>query len=305
MNAITRLIGAAKLATKANAPTIMVVTGIVAMGAAAVFASKKTLDLEEVIDPHVRDLETIKTVEGEVAPSSEIAQAALKDKTRVYGRLGFDVAKLYAVPTGLFVSGAVLVLAGHQVLLRRNATLAVAFTGLSNAFQRYRENVVKTYGEQIDSAMVNGGYEVEFDKKGETATVHPKAIEDGVSLNDPYSRIFEEGATSEWQDDTYSNRVFLDSQQRFAQQLLNRQGYLYLSEVYKALGFPESDTSRVVGWKVRMLPDGTKDIPVVSFGLDQPIPDEWRENRSRVLLDFNCQGLIVGGRVQKILEKVA
>ena len=124
------------------------------------------------------------------------------------------------------------------------------------------------------------------------------------SAHDPYNRVFEQGATSQWVPDLGINKGFVHNQNRFAQERLLREGILYLSDVYKALGFPETDISRVVGWKVKRLPDGSKDIPVVDFGLDKPHPDDWKYNKERAIyLDFNCQGLIIGGKVQKILER--
>jgi len=106
-----------------------------------------------------------------------------------------------------------------------------------------------------------------------------------------------------WEPDLGVNKMFVGQQQRFAQELLNRRGYLYLNEVYKALGFPESDIGQVVGWKVKKNPDGSKDFPVVDFGLDRPLPDDWKYSKEKaIFLDFNCQGLIVGGKIQKILE---
>jgi len=43
---------------------------------------------------------------------------------------------------------------------------------------------------------------------------------------------------------------------------------------------------------------------MIDFGLDTPLPDDWKYSREKAIyLDFNCQGLIVGGKLQKILER--
>ena len=121
---------------------------------------------------------------------------------------------------------------------------------------------------------------------------------------DPYNRLFAEGETTQWINDLAVNKLFIQNQQRMAQILLGNRGYLYLSEVYEALGFPETDISRVVGWKAGFNPDGSKEIPVIDFGLDRPLPDDWKHSKEKAIyLDFNCQGLIIGGKVQKALEK--
>jgi hypothetical protein len=304
MSFITRAYGATKLALKANAPTIMVVAGVTSMGAAAVFASKKTLHLEEVLGTHVVELEAIKETLDNKAMSQYDEKKAAKDRGVVYGRAAYDLTKLYAVPGVLFVGGAALVFSGHRVMLKRNATLALAFTALNESFESYRKRVVEKIGHDADQAFFHGAVNKEVIDP-ETGKVEEISTRDWeASGQDPYNRVFEQGASSEWQPDLGINKMFIANQQRFAQQRLNRQGYLYLSDVYKALGFEESDISRVVGWKVTRLPDGTKDVPFVDFGLDKPMPDDWKYNREHaVYLDFNCQGLIVGGKVQKLLEQ--
>jgi hypothetical protein len=303
MSYLTQAIGAAKLALKAKAPTLMVVGGVTAMGAGTVLACKQTLKIEEVMERHVPDLDKIS--EGEsLALKSYGPEVARGDRIKVYTRVALDASKIYAVPVVLWCSGAGMVFGGHHMLLKRNATLAVAFTGLKKAFDKYRMNVVNEFGTEADQAMYGGHLvkQVVDPETGESALVKTRDWEE--SAGDPYNRIFEQGATTAWKPDLGVNKMFVDQQRRFAQERLNRQGYLYLSDVYEALGFPESDVSRLVGWKIRRNPDGSRDIPFIDFGLDKPHPDDWKYNQERAIyLDFNCQGLIIGGKVQKILER--
>lgn len=51
-----------------------------------------------------------------------------------------------------------------------------------------------------------------------------------------------------WTDDTLRNIMFLKAQQQYANDILHAQGYLFLSDVYKALGFDETEESRHLGW---------------------------------------------------------
>lgn len=300
---IGRAVGAVKLAAKAHAPTLLVTGGVVSMAAGTVVACKKTLYIEEILEPHTAVLENIEKGEA-LNLDGYGSDKARSDRFRVYSRAAFDCTKHYAVPGTLFIGGAVMVFSGHRIMLKRNATLAVAFTTLFNSFRDYRGRVVQKMGHDADQAFMHGAVvkEVIDPETGEVATIATRDWDE--SSTDPYNRVFEQGATSAWVPDLGINKMFIANQQRFAQDLLSNRGYLYLSEVYEALGFPESDISRVVGWKVTRLPDGSKDIPMVDFGLDKPMPDDWKYDRERaVYLDFNCQGLIVGGRVQKILER--
>lgn len=303
MSILTRAYGATKLALKANAPTIMVTSGVVSMGVGAVLGAKQTLLVEAVLEKHVPDLEKIKVGQS-LRLDSYTDDNAQQDRFKVYTRVAVDLGKLYAVPLVFFGAGTALVFGGHRVMLKRNATLALAFTALNESFESYRKRVVEKIGHDADQAFFHGAVNKEVIDP-ETGAVEEISTRDWeASGQDPYNRVFEQGASAEWQPDLGINKMFIANQQRFAQQRLNRQGYLYLSDVYKALGFEESDISRVVGWKVSRLPDGTKDVPFVDFGLDKPMPDDWKYNRDHAIyLDFNCQGLIVGGKVQKLLEQ--
>jgi len=300
---LTRAIGAVKLFGKAHAPTIMVVSGVVSMGASVLTASKQTLKVEETLIPHVESLEKIQT--GiDLDLDGYDAKSAQRDKVVVYTRVAKDLTVLYAVPGVLFIGGACLVFGGHRMLLKRNASLAIAFTGVKKAFDAYRQNVRNEWGNEADQAMLHGYKTVEVydDKTGATKVVNVRDWD--ATHVDPYNRVFGRGESSQWHDDLSVNKLFIAGQQRMAQILLGNRGYLYLSEVYEALGFPETDVSRVVGWKAGYNPDGSKDIPVIDFGLDRAMPDDWKYSRDNAIyLDFNCQGLIIGGKIQKALEK--
>lgn len=303
MSYLTRAYGAVSLLAKAHAPTIMVVSGVVSMGVSVIGASKQTLKVEETLAPHVESLEKIQTgLELELDGYDK--KASQRDKIVVYTRVTKDLTKLYFVPGVFFLGGACLVFGGHRIMLQRNATLAMAFTGIKKAYDAYRQNVRDEFGSEVDQAMLHGYKIVEVidDKTGKVQTVNTRDWD--APHVDPYNRVFERGATSQWHDDLRVNKLFIAGQQRMAQILLGNRGYLYLSEVYEALGFPETDISRVVGWKAGYNADGSKDIPVLDFGLDKPHPDDWKYSKENAIyLDFNCQGLIIGGKVQKALEK--
>jgi len=300
---LTRAYGAVKLLAKAHAPTIMVVSGVVSMGASVIGASKQTLKVEETLAPHVESLEKIQTG-SELNLEGYDEKAIQRDKIVVYTRVTKDLTKLYFVPGVFFLGGACLVFGGHRLLLQRNATLAMAFTGIKTAYDMYRQNVRNEFGDAADQAMLHGYKTIEVydDASGKTMLVNTRDWD--ANHVDPYNRVFGEGQTTQWHNDLGVNKLFIAGQQRMAQILLGNRGYLYLSEVYEALGFPETDISRVVGWKAGFNPDGSKDIPVIDFGLDRPMPDDWKYSKENAIyLDFNCQGLIIGGKVQKALEQ--
>lgn len=291
MQKFTRAYGAFKLALHANAPTLLVAGGVATMGVAAVLVAKQTAVWQEKMIPHVRKMDELEK------------NGKVDDQTKL--SMGLDAAKdtviVYAVPAALFVGGAVLVFHGHHKLQQRNAALAIAFTALKKSFDGYRHRVVRELGHESDQYFLNGAKEVTHQDKNGQYQTNTRDWE--KSALDPYNRVFSQETSNQWQNDLGCNKDFVHGQQRFAQQILNRQGYIYLSDVYRSLGIAESDISRVVGWKIVTLPDGTRNVPVVDFGLDRMIPDDWKYSANReIFLDFNCQGLIVGGKVQKMLE---
>lgn len=300
MSYLTRGIAAAKLLVKAKGPTIMVVTGVASMGAAVVTAGKATLKVEDVMAKHTPDLDKI--AQGEALTLKNYTKDdARSDRLKVYAAAGLDLGKIYAVPAILFVGGAGLVFGGHHIMLKRNATLAIAFTALKNQYDRYRARVVESFGSEADQAMLGGSFTRNIGTEEEPIWENRRDWDEAAL--DPYNRVFEQGATTQWEDDLYCNRVFIEQQQAFANKLLGLNGIVYLSDVYKSLGFPETDISRITGWKVKQLPDGSRDIPFIDFGLNKPHPDDWKYNQEKAIyLDINCQGLIVGGKVQKIIE---
>lgn len=299
---ITRAYGATKLFAKANGPTLMVGGGVLAMTAGTVLACRQTLLIETVLDSHTTALEKIEKG-SDLQLEGYTADNARGDRIKVYTRASVDLGKLYFVPGVVFVSGAGLVFGGHHILMKRNATLALAFTTVSKSFEAYRARVRSSFGNEADQAFASGHRMTAVNNADGEPELVP--MEDFTNSEvDPYNRIFGEHYSDEWQNDLGVNKMFVANQQRMANIKLNLQDHLYLSDVYESLGFPESDISRVTGWKVTRLPDGTRNIPFVDFGIDRPHPmDDACKRDNAIYLDFNCQGLIVGGKVQKALEK--
>jgi hypothetical protein len=305
MKRISRAIGAAKLALHANSPTLLVVGGVLAMGAAAVLACRATVKLEETLAPTVVELERIENnrknapqIKGGGAYGDE---HAFNDRVVAYKAVAPELAKIYGLPVAMFFLGAAMAFKGNRIMQQRNAALAMAFTTLKKSFDTYRSRVVAEEGHEADQRYLNGSKNEMTTSNGVTRQTESRNWQE--SLGDPYNRVFSNETSDQWQNDLGANKLFVANQQRFAQQLLNRQGYIYLSDVYKALGIAESDTSRVCGWHITYTPDGTRNVPIVDFGIDKPIDDAWKYNQHKaIFLEFNCQGLIIGGKVQKIIE---
>lgn len=66
-------------------------------------------------------------------------------------------------------------------------------------------------------------------------------------LNDLYSRTFDITCKNWMNDDKY-NKVFIQVQERYLNDRLKARGYVFLNEVYEALGLPRSAQGQLVGW---------------------------------------------------------
>lgn len=102
-----------------------------------------------------------------------------------------------------------------------------------------------------------------------------------------YGRWFDEGSLN-WQKNTEMNHIFLECQQRYANNKLQAKGHMFLNEVYDALGLERSQAGAVVGWVINGDGDG-----YIDFGMYEPGSNLFINNiEPRILLDFNVDGVV-------------
>lgn len=300
---LSRVIGEAELSLKAASPTVLVVGGIVAVGASVVLAARESLKFEETMEPHRANLETIEEslgkdlVDGGVYDEGD----ARHDRIVVFRQTAVSLVKLYGPSALVFAGGVAAILGGHHMMLARNAALVAAYKTLDSSYRAYRKNVQENYGDETDGSLRRG------DKLVSTETVNEDGSisKDRVWVTDPnrpfsgYSRFFSRGETNCWEDDMQINRAFLDAQERFANSRLQARGHLFLNDVYEALGFPKTQEGTQVGWRYT----GGDGDGYVTFGIDNVRPDY---ERNAFLLDFNVDGPIVGilGRNRDFVPEV-
>jgi hypothetical protein len=109
-----------------------------------------------------------------------------------------------------------------------------------------------------------------------------------------YARFFDETCEA-WERDSEYNLMFLKSQQDFANNKLRAKGYLFLNDVYDALGIPRSKAGQAVGWMYK--PDFQSDGDnYVDFGIYNVKRERNRDfvngYEDAILLDFNVDGVI-------------
>lgn len=247
---------------KKHSPEILVVTGVVGGVVSAVMACKATTKVNFVLEETKRQIDIVHegvekgevqgyTETGEVGMVPYTAEDAKKDTTIVYGQTALKFVKLYGPSVALGTLSIASVLAGHNMLRKRNLALAAAYQVVDTGFKQYRNNVIERFGEQMDRELKYNikAQEIEetvTDKKGKEKTVK-KTIEVGDPSRSPYTFCFDE-TSSCWVRDAESNKFFLARQQDYANEKLKAKGHMFLNEVLDMLGLPRCRAGQTVGW---------------------------------------------------------
>lgn len=277
-----------------HSPEILVFGGVAGTVVGGVMACKATTHLPEVKKKAHARMEAMRKekIEDEGERRRSVAKA--------YFQTGFDYVKLYApscIVGGLSVAG---ILAGNNILRKRNVALAAAYATLDTSFKQYRARVADRYGEDVEREILYDIHEKKIketvtDENGKTKEVK-KSVPVAGSISG-YARYFEQGASKAWEPSEEYNLFFLNLQQRLANEQLRAHGFLFLNDVYQMLGFDKTKAGQIVGWVYdKNNTDKYKNDNYVDFHIqqirraDENDPDGILET---ILLDFNVDGPIL------------
>ena len=249
-----------KLKISKYSPEILLAAGIVSIIGGIVTACRSTLKVEDVIDAHKERRDALKEIPNEINPTDDIEypeEVQKKDLAKLYLQTGVNFAKLYAIPAGLTVMGIASILVGNRILKGRYLGAVAAYNGVSEAFKRYRKNVIEDRGVEKDKEYLYGKTQK---KKIEMKTVNDNGDEvfgtaqasivvDGevVELSD-YAVFYARGISSQWDPNEYYNRTYINGQREWWTLMLRENGVVFLNEVLEALGFPKTKAGAVIGW---------------------------------------------------------
>lgn len=298
VNAITKSFAKAKFNIKKHSPEMLVIGGILGGVASAVLACKATTKAQYILAESQDKIEQVHEIlENPDGYSEEYTvEDSRKDLAIIYAQTGLKLVRTYAPAVALGALSIVSILGGHNILRKRNLGLAAAYATIDQSFREYRDRVVDRFGETVDREL---RYNLKSQKITETEvdpeTGKQKRIKKDILVPagdggySGYARSFEPGCQY-WEPDANLNRAFLKAQQEYANQKLRAQGYLFLSDVYKALGYRDDRASHVVGWTF----DETdpKGDNYVSFGFSEN-EDFMAGYENSVILDFNVDGPIL------------
>lgn len=285
---------------KKHSPEIFIISGIVGGIAAAVMACKATTKAEKVIDKAKDDLDMIHAaIDGRVPAKENYAEEeSKKDITKVYVSTGLSLVKLYAPAVVLGGLSITAILYSNNILQKRNVALAAAYATVDSSFKDYRNRVIERFGDEVDKELKYNIKPLTVQEKTVDENGNEVVTEKTVKVADPgehnmYTRIFDESSCY-WSKTPDYNQMFLIGRERYANDKLNAQGYLFLNDVLEMLDLPRTKEGQMVGW-VKDPKIGRDDY--IDFGIFNA---NKKSNRAfingyepSIWLDFNVQGNIL------------
>lgn len=264
-NKLTRTYGKVKLGAIKHSPEILLTAGIVTGVATVIFACKGTLKAGDVIDDHKKMMDDIKEA-AEIASEEEYSERDQQlDTVKAYSKTAWEMFKIYAPAIGLGTLSLACVLTSHGIMRKRNLALAASVATLRTAYDEYRSRVVRDLGKDMDEHFLYDTVEETVEKEvTDPETGKTKKKKEKISVPTKasvYSRFFDE-ANPNWTKTGSDNYFFIRGQLNYLQQKLVRDGYLFLNDAYKALGFPITIAGQTAGW---IYDYDNKDNTIVSF----------------------------------------
>lgn len=302
---IKNMINKVKFNVVKHSPEILMGIGIAGVVTSTVLACRSTLKVKDILEDKETNMNNVKEVLAE-GREDYTEEDARKDKTIIMTTTAIRIMKLY-IPSVIIGAGSIAcLLESHNVMRNRNAGLAAALAATTESFKQYRERVTEKYGDEVDKEMRYGIKKEKKEKDGKKTKEDIVVGCDEKELSG-YARYFNESNIN-WTDDPQFNMMFLRQNQNWANDKLISQGYLYLNDVYDALGFPKTKAGQVVGW-VYDPKNNERGDNYVDFGIydlnvrgyrDEMANDTIAEERqdfingyrNSILLDFNVDGNI-------------
>ena len=308
MRGFSDILGSRSLTLQKNAPNLLFFGGVAGMIGTTVLASVATLKVEEVLteaqdllkktkeekekddDAELKHYEETKA-KGDTSSKYErkyTERDRQEDTVKIYMQASFKLTKLYAPAIVLGSASVAMLTKSHNMLAQRNAALTAAYVALDRGFREYRERVVEKYGEEEDFKFRYATEKVSVKgDDGKKVDVYRPTVE-AASI---YARFFDQ-VNPNWSKEPEYNLLFLHSQQRYANDLLNARGHVFLNEVYDMLGIERSQAGQAVGWIRSLDTDGYIDFGIFVSNADNRVRDFVNGREGSILLDFNVDGPI-------------
>lgn len=305
-NNVSRSIHKVGFKLKQSSPEILIVAGVVGTIASAVMACKATLKVNAVVDEAKENIDRIHEAKEKgytEAGEEYTADDSKKDLALVYAQTGLKFVKLYGPSVALGALSLTGIVSSNQILRKRNVSLVAAYAAVDKGFKDYRGRVVERFGKELDKELRHNIKTKEVDEIVVNEDGSEQVIKKTVNVMDPndiseFARFYDDGCTG-WSKNPEHSLAYLKNVQNWANNRLQSEGFLFINEVYEALGIPKTCAGQSVGWVYD--PENPDCDNFVDFGLtdihNEKVRDFVNGYERVILLDFN-----VDGNVQKLMK---
>lgn len=296
---VTKTYHTTKFKTKKHSPEIFMIFGICGVVGSTVMACKATMKLDETLKEKRDRIQEIHDFVDKNGYSEEYTEKDMQQELTVtYVKGGLEIAKLYAPAVFLGVASISCIIGSHYILKKRNAALAAAYAAIDQGFKEYRKRVAERFGDEVEKEIRYGVKSEEIEEKKTTKSGKEKIEKKTVKSFDPnnlseFAVVYDSGCIG-WTKDPEYNKTFLKKQQAMASQKLQTQGYLFLNDVYKMLGFKPTKAGHVVGWIYdEKHPIGDNYVDFGIYDIENEATRRFMNGlEQNVILDFNVDGNI-------------
>lgn len=283
-DSVTRNAGRQLLVLKKQSPHILFVAGIAGVITSTVLACRSTLKLNQTLDDIQVDVNNVKELKHSTDELGKYpVEEWRRDTVYIYGKGLFKLVQLYGVPVLIGVVSIGALTKSHTTLARRNTALMAAYAAVQQAYDSYRNRVREEIGEERERELyhaVTRLHQKDNEEKGYIQVADPNKWS-------PYARFFDESSRA-WGKEPETNRMFVQCQQNYLNNLLQARGHVFLNEAYDALDIPRSKAGQVVGWVI-----GDDGDNFIDFGIFEAFNANFVNGWERsILLDFNVDGVI-------------
>lgn len=268
-------------AVRKISPELLTGVGVLGVITSGVLLVRAGMNTEPILDDHKERVNKAKAL-------SDTDEEEKKAITRAYFKTAGNISKLYAAPVLVGVAGVGAIVGGHGVLRKRNIAHIAAYKAIESTLSEYRKGVAAELGEEKESDIYKGVRTTDVvDANGK--------IKKGKTVIDPspdmYDVVFD-ASNKNFMGDPDINIFFLRQQLNHLNNILHHKGHVTLNEVYRRLGFPETQAGMVVGWT--STGEGDR---YINFGYTE---DDWsyvasdaiRTGNGAIRLSFNVDGSI-------------
>jgi predicted HTH domain antitoxin len=288
------------LKIKKHSPEILLVAGVVGVVTSAVMACKATTKVNEILSNAKEQTDKVHQVlADETVPAEQYSEEdGKKDLAIIYVQTGLNLVKIYGPSVILGTLSIASILASNNILRKRNIALAAAYTAVDTSFKDYRKRVVERFGEKLDKEL---RYDIKAEEVETTVTDENgnetvvKEVVNTAHDKSVYAKCFDE-YNPNWTKNADLNFCFVKNVQNFMNEKLQSEGFVFLNDVYAALGFNKTTAGQLVGWIYDEKNPKHNGDNFIDFGLYN-INDEGARrfvnghDRS-AWLDFNVDGII-------------